>query len=118
MVVNGRVNDMVNRHGKPRSKPPSRIRYENSHPTVSFRIDRELYDELKDLKSKSGLSVADILRVGMEKCLPLVGEAFHKGTWEGFGESLLVVCDDCKEELLDKSAEWLPYDSKFNTDVQ
>ena len=109
---------MVNRHGKPHSKPPSRQRYEKSHPTVSFRIDRELYDALKDLKSKAGLSVADILKVGMEMCLPLVGEAFNKGRWEGMGESYLVVCDDCQEELLDMSSAWLPEDSKFNTDVQ
>jgi len=31
-------------------KPPSRIKYEQSHPTVSVRVDRKLYDELKELQ--------------------------------------------------------------------
>lgn len=109
---------MVNRHGKPRSKPPSRQRYEKSHPTVSFRIDRELYDELKDLKSKAGLSVADILRVGMERCSPLVGKAFTLGVWEAISQCYEVVCDDCWDEILDMTAVSLPKHPKFDTDVQ
>jgi len=59
---------MVNTQGKRRSTPPSRRRYEASHPTVSFRVDLDLYAELKALKQTSNLSVADILKVGLGKC--------------------------------------------------
>ena len=55
---------MVNKQGKRRSTPPSRRRYEASHPTVSFRVDLDLYAELKALKEKANLSVADVLKVG------------------------------------------------------
>ena len=55
---------MVNTHGKRRPTPPSRQRYEASHPTVSFRVDRNLYLELKRLKEQANLSIGDILKVG------------------------------------------------------
>jgi hypothetical protein len=48
-----RVLVMVNTHGKRRSTPPSRQRYEASHPTVSFRVDLDLYTQLKGLKEKA-----------------------------------------------------------------
>ena len=51
--------------GKRGSIPPSRRRYEASHPTVSFRVDLALYAQLKELKEKANLSVADILKVGL-----------------------------------------------------
>ena len=79
--VNDRVIDMVNKQGKRRSTPPSRRRYETSHPTVSFRVDLDLYARLKELKEKANPSVADVLKVGLERCEPLVGEAITPGSW-------------------------------------
>ena len=72
---------MVNTHGKRRSTPPSRRRYEASHPTVSFRVDLDLYAQLRGLKEKANLSVSDVLKVGLERCEPLVGEAITPGSW-------------------------------------
>jgi len=46
-------------------KPPSRVRYEQGHPTVSCRISRELYDRLQKLKDSEGKSFADILKIGL-----------------------------------------------------
>jgi hypothetical protein len=44
-------------------KPPARIRYEQSHPTVSFRLDRDTYDLLKQrLEDLGGVSFADFVR--------------------------------------------------------
>ena len=91
---------MVNTHGKRRSTPPSRQRYESSHPTVSVRVDRDLYAQLKRLKEQAGLSVADILKVGMERCGPLVGKAFHNGFMGGLAEAYQNVCDTCEDEVL------------------
>mgnify|MGYP000680183026 CR=1 FL=1 len=91
---------MVNTSGKRRPTPPSRRRYEASHPTVSFRVDLDLYGELKALKEKANLSVADVLKVGLGKCEPLVGEAHHTGFMGGLAESYAVACDDCQDEVM------------------
>ena len=90
---------MVNTSGKRRSTPPSRRRYEASHPTVSFRVDLDLYAQLKGLKEKANLSVADILKVGLERCEPLVGEAHHTGFMEALAQAYESVCDDCEDEI-------------------
>ena len=91
---------MVNRSGKRRPLPPSRERYERSHPTVSLRVDLDLYAQLKALKEKANLSVADVLRVGLERCEPLVGEAHHTGFMGGLAESYAVACDDCQDQVM------------------
>ena len=91
---------MVNRSGKRRPLPPSRERYQRSHPTVSLRVDQDLYAELKALKQTSNLSVADILKVGLGKCEPLVGEAHHTGFMGGLAEAYQNVCDTCADEVM------------------
>ena len=91
---------MVNRSGKRRPLPPSRERYQQSHPTVSLRVDLDLYTRLKGLKEQAGLSVADILKVGMERCEPLVGEAFRNGFMGGLAEAYEAVCEDCEDEVM------------------
>ena len=42
----------------------ARKRYEAKTKVVTFRVNRELYDELKKLKAKSGLSFADLVKLG------------------------------------------------------
>ena len=91
---------MVKAQGKRSSIPPFRRRYEASHPTVSFRVDLDFYGELKALKEKANLSVADVLKVGLERCEPLVGEAHHTGFMGGLAESYAVACDDCQDQVM------------------
>jgi len=91
---------MLKTKGKRRSIPPSRRRYEASHPTVSFRVDLDLYARLKELKEKAILSVADVLKVGLKRCEPLVGEAHHTGFMGGLAESYAVACDDCQDQVM------------------
>ena len=44
-------------------KPPARIRYEQSHPTVSFRLSKDVYDLLKQrLEDLGGVSFADFVK--------------------------------------------------------
>jgi predicted CopG family antitoxin len=50
---------------KDRRKPPSRIRYEESHPTISCRVAKEIYDRLQDIKKGEGRSFSDILKTGL-----------------------------------------------------
>lgn len=42
--------------------PPSRAKYDQSHPTISIRVKRELYDELMELRESTGKTLGDILR--------------------------------------------------------
>ena len=91
---------MVNRSGKRRSLPPSRERYQKAHPTVSLRVDLDLCAQLKGLKEQAGLSVADVLRVGLEKCEPLVGEAFRNGFMSALAEVYEAVCDGCEDQVM------------------
>ena len=91
---------MANQGGKRRPLPPSRERYERSHPTVSLRVDIDLYAQLKALKKKANLSVADVLKVGLEKSEPLVGEAFQNGFMSALAEAYQNVCDTCEDEVM------------------
>ena len=92
--------NMVNRSGKRRPLPPSRQRYQQSHPTISLRVDRDLYAELKELKKTANLSVADVLKVGLGKSEPLVGEAFQNGFMSALAEAYEAVCEDCEDQLM------------------
>jgi hypothetical protein len=43
---------------------PSQIRYDQNHPTVSYRVTKELKERLKALKEIDGKSIAQILKIG------------------------------------------------------
>ena len=47
---------------KKRKKPPSRKKYEEEHPTLSFRLDRETREHLKEHLAGTGCSVADFVK--------------------------------------------------------
>ena len=48
-----------------KKKSPSRVRYEQAHPTVSCRVPQKVYDRLQAVKEMEGKSFADILKVGL-----------------------------------------------------
>ena len=60
-------------------KPPSKIKYDQSHPTVSVRVTQELYDQLKDLREHGGKSLGDILREALGQQEPSTKKAYQKG---------------------------------------
>ncbi len=47
--------------------PPSRIRYEQDHPTISFRVSKDLYDEVKQFSTQNHLSFGDFVRIALDK---------------------------------------------------
>ena len=100
MVANVGLYHRPGRSGKRRPLPPSRERYERSHPTVSLRVDLDLYAQLKALKEKANLSVADVLKVGLQKGEPLVGEAFRNGFMSALAEVYEAVCDGCEDAVM------------------
>jgi hypothetical protein len=52
-------------------KPPSRKRYEEKHPTISFRLDGETHEHLKEHLESIGCSFADFVKdyLGREKSM-------------------------------------------------
>ena len=68
-------------------KPPARIRYERSHPTVSCRLDRDTHDLLKQrLEDLGGISFADfvkdslgLLQLKMPDIEEIKGTAYEEG---------------------------------------
>ena len=79
-------------------QPPSRVRYEQSHPTVSCRIPREVHDRLQAAKKSEAKSFADILKTGLgilelrEKDTRKIrrqsrADGYKEGYAEGFAEA-------------------------------
>ena len=60
-------------------KPPSRVRYEASHPTVTVRLSAEAHKRLLKLCQTTGKSPADVMReaVGVQEVS--AGSAYQKG---------------------------------------
>jgi hypothetical protein len=87
-TVKGRVRDMVTARSKSRAKakrsvPPSWVRCEAANPAVTVRISLELRDELAKLKEEHGLSLGDVLRIGLDKAKPQLDAAQRRGEKEG-----------------------------------
>ena len=77
-------------------QPPSRIKYEQSHPTVSCRVSREIYDRLVEAKEVEGKSFADILKLGLgkaersaNKLIEAKMQSWSEGHKKGFDEAAL-----------------------------
>jgi hypothetical protein len=69
-------------------KPPARTRYEESHPTVSCRLDRDTHDLLKQrLEDLGGVSFADFVKdsLGLQQLkIPDIEEIKEKAYDEGY----------------------------------
>jgi len=90
--------------GKPK-KAFSRIKYEQNHPTVSFRVSKELYDRLEEVKKAEDKSNTDVLKVGMGLLAVKVShekearrQRYEEGLKKGYekAESLYSVTYPCK----------------------
>ena len=67
---------------KGKRKPPSRVRYEAAHPTVSVRVSRALRNKLEEIKALTGKSNAEIVRETLE-AQTRVDEAYDRGFGDG-----------------------------------
>lgn len=89
---------MAARKGKGSRVTPSREKYEESHPVVSVRVSPEMREDLEEVNTASGMSIADVLRVGLDKAKPAVEEAFHVGYYDAMREyEVEYWCDRCGE---------------------
>lgn len=77
---------------KTKHKPPSRIRYEQNNPIVSFRIKKNLYEELKTLLKNQGNSIGDFFKVALKKQQidydKLAAGGYDKGFEDGYEDGL------------------------------
>ncbi len=69
-----------------RRKAPSRVRYEQEHPTVSVRVDRKLYERLVAIRDKEGKSFGDVLREAIGIQERTSGRAYNRGFSEGYSQ--------------------------------
>jgi hypothetical protein len=73
-------------------KPPARIRYEQSHPTVSCRLSRDEYDLLKQrLDDLGGVSFADFVKDALgllQLKMPDIEEIKESARKRGYGQAL------------------------------
>ena len=77
---------------KDKRKPPSRIKYEESHPKVSCRVPKEIYNSLQDIKKREGQSLTTIMKVGLgilESKAKKEDQAYSKGYEEGYRKAEL-----------------------------
>ena len=75
---------MTTKNRKSKQAPPSRLRYEAANPTVSVRISREFHKELEDLKEMADLSMADILKAGLDRLKPDTEASYERGLKDGY----------------------------------
>jgi len=76
-------------------KPPARLRYEQSHPTVSCRLSRDEYDLLKQrLEDLGGISFADFVKDSLGLLLlkipdtkELKKKALNEGYTQGYNKA-------------------------------
>lgn len=64
--------------------PPSRIKYNEGHPTISVRVSRELYLRLQELKRLSGKTVGDVVREAMQTQGASAKASYQRGHKAGF----------------------------------
>lgn len=87
---------------KGRHIPPSRQRYQQSHPVIAIRVNQELYQRLKKIKATGNISFADILKQGLGMQEAATKKAsyagFHAGEIEG-RKFHLGICTVCEKAL-------------------
>lgn len=67
--------------------PPARIRYEQSHPTVSFRLDKDTHTLLNQRLKDLGVSGADFIKdaLGLQQVkMPDIEKIKERAFEEGY----------------------------------
>jgi len=64
---------------KKKYPPPAKIKYDKSHPIVSFRVTPDLKKKLEDIKMMSDKNPADILKEAVGLQTKSIKNAYTKG---------------------------------------
>ena len=74
-------------------KPPARVRYEKSHPTVSFRLSTDEHELLKQrLEDLGGISFAEFIKQSLGLIQPDIEEIKDQAGHEGYDQAT----EDCQ----------------------
>jgi len=85
---------------KGKNRPPSRIRYERTHPVIAIRVDKETAERLKDLAKESGKSLATLIKENLDLQEGEYTEAWSKGYDVGRKEhQIWYYCSVCQKRL-------------------
>jgi len=83
---------MANHKARATHKSPSRTRYEESHPTVSCRLDKDTRDLLKQrLEDLGGVSFADFVKDSLgllQLKMPDIEEIKETASGEGYNQAI------------------------------
>ena len=102
------VNYRVKGKGKAAHTPPARVRYEQTHPTVSCRLSKDEYDLLKQcLDDLGGVSFADFVKNSLKVLqlrIPETREIKEKARRAGYDQGkkehqIWYYCDICKQRI-------------------
>ncbi len=107
-MVNGMVIHRANYMVKANHKPPSRIRYEQSHPNVTCRLSKDEYDLLKQrLEDLGGVSFADFVKDSLgllQLKMPDIEEIKETAWGEGYDQAekdcqIWYFCAVCRKRM-------------------
>lgn len=102
------ANYRVKNKAKAPHKPPARVRYEQSHPTVSCRLSKDEYDLLKQrLDDLGGVSFADFVKDSLgllQVKIPETKEIKEKARRAGYEQGrkdhqIWYYCDTCRQRM-------------------
>jgi len=88
-------------------KPPARVRYEQSHPSVSFRVDRDTYTLFKQRLDDLGVSAADFIKESLgllQPKMPDIGRIKRLARDKGYREAkeeyqIWYYCNVCRKRI-------------------
>lgn len=88
-------------------KPPSKIRYEQSHPALSCRISKDAYDLLKQRLKELGVSFADFVKDSLgllQLKMPDIEEIKDTAAGEGYNQAkkdcqIWYFCNVCRKPI-------------------
>lgn len=91
---------------KKKHQPPTKIKYDKTHPIVSVRVDQELKKQLDEIKEMSDKSVGDILREAVGVQSISIKNAWKRGVSYGKGiYGVWYKCSVCGGKMLIDSAD-------------
>jgi hypothetical protein len=95
---NDRVDDMVIEEAKRRKLPPSRVRYEKTHPVVSIRLRQEDKAKLLEMSEKTGKSPARLVQEALDLFKRDIEAAYNEGYKDGWG-CFEIPCKVCGKNM-------------------
>ena len=68
-------------------KSPAKARYDATHPIISTRVPKTLYNELADVQHSTKQSLRKLLEVALGKASTATGNAYKQGHDDGLAEA-------------------------------